>query len=284
MNYSLANKLGLTLKVLFATSVLAAVVPSAASAAPTLMKESTLSVGSDLTYPPFAYLKENKPAGFDVELMELIAKQMELDPAFVDTRFASLITGLRAGHFDAIASALYVTPERAKVVNFIPYIKAGSSLLVLADATYRPEKEQDLCGKIIGSMQGASWLPKLKKFSDEYCLKNNLGPIETREYDTDAQVTQALRSRVIDVEFMDNVVGAELLRKFPKDYAVTSQGLIYPIMVGIAVNPQNKELLKALNAAFTEVRKSGSYDELITKYDMQPVTDEEIATIVNAVN
>src|SRR5690606_24653510 len=39
----------------------------AVAAGPQTVKENTLSVGSDLTYPPFAYMNEGKPAGFDVE-------------------------------------------------------------------------------------------------------------------------------------------------------------------------------------------------------------------------
>jgi polar amino acid transport system substrate-binding protein len=266
---------------LAAAFAVVALVPHGAAAAPQTVKENTLSVGSDLTYPPFVYMKDGKPAGFDVELMEGIAKQLGLAAEFKDTRFTSLITGARANHFDAIASALYVTPERQKILNFIPYIKAGSSLLVLKDAKYRPSNEKELCGKVIGSMQGASWLPKLKALSEDYCVKNNLGAIETREFDTDAQVTQALRSGSVDVEFMDNVVAAELLKKFPDEYAVTSGALIYPIMVGIATTPQNKELFNAMNDAFAQMRKNGSYDALVKAYRMEPVTDDEIKAVVS---
>ncbi|MBQ0709933.1 MULTISPECIES: ABC transporter substrate-binding protein [unclassified Ochrobactrum] len=265
---------------LAATFAVGALAPHGTAAAPLTVKENTLSVGSDLTYPPFVYMKDGKPAGFDVELMKGVAKQLGLAAEFKDTRFTSLITGVRANHFDVIASALYVTPERQKILNFIPYIKAGSSLLVLKGAKFRPSNEKELCGKIVGSMQGASWLPKLKALSENYCAKNNLGAIETREFDTDAQVTQALRSGSVDVEFMDNVVAAELLKKFPDDYAVTSSGLIYPIMVGVATTPQNKELFNAMNDALAEMRKDGSYDALVKAYGMEPVSEDEIKSVV----
>lgn len=254
--------------------------PAQAAPLPTI-KEGTLSVGSDLTYPPFAYLKDGAPAGFDVEFMQALSKRLELSSEFIDTRFASLITGIRANHFDVVASALYVTPERQKILNFIPYLKAGSSLLVLKDATFRPTGEAELCGKVVGSMQGASWLPKLKKFSDEHCAANGLGAIETREFDTDAQVTQALRSRSIDVEFMDNVVAAELLKKFPNDYEVTSKDLIYPVLIGVAVSPQNKDLYGAVSEAFSKMRQDGSYAALAEAYGMPTVSDADIESVTS---
>ena len=90
-----------------------------------------------------------------------------------------------------------------------------------------------------------------------------------------------MRSGSVDVEFMDNVVAAELLKKFPDDYAVTSSALIYPIMVGVATTPQNKELFNAMNDAFAQMRKDGSYDALVKTYGMEPVTDDEIKAVVS---
>lgn len=254
----------------------------AVAAGPQTVKENTLSVGSDLTYPPFAYMNEGKPAGFDVEFMQDIAKRLNLTPEFVDTRFASLITGARASHFDVIASALYVTPERQKVLNFIPYIKAGTSILVLKGAEFRPANETELCGKVVASIQGASWLPKLKTVSEGYCAENGLPPIDTREFDTDAQATQAMRAGAVDVEFMDSVVAAELLEKFPDDYEVTSTALIYPILVGIASTPENTELFKVMADAFAEMRKDGAYEALVKSYDMVGLSDDEINAVVDA--
>ncbi|URN90277.1 MAG: ABC transporter substrate-binding protein [Pseudomonas protegens] len=265
-----------------ASALLAIAIPQSAYSAPQTVSSGVLSVGSDLTYPPFVYLKDGTPAGFDVEVMQAISRKMGLTVKFVDTRFTSLITGIRANHFDVVASALYVTPERQRILNFVPYIKAGSSLLVLKDAPFRPTSEQQLCGKIVGSMQGASWLPKLKALSDGYCVANGLGAIETREFDTDAQVTQALRSRSVDVEFMDSVVAASLLKKFPGNYEVTSTELIYPVLIGIAISPQNKELFAAVNKAFAQTRKDGTYEVLADAYGMSTVSDAEIESVVSS--
>lgn len=282
MSASIANKIVTATKALLLGSVVACATSAAVLAAPALVSADKLSVGSDLTYPPFNYMLEGKPAGFDVEFMEALAKQMKLDPAFVDTRFANLITGLRAGQFDIVTSALYVTSERQKVVDFIPYIYAGSSILVLGDSEFKPAKADELCGKTVGSIQGASWIPKLLAVSAEYCVANDLGEIKSMEFDTDAAVTQALRSRAIDAQFMDNMVGLELLEKFPTDYKITSTDLLYPIMVGIAVNPQNKELFGAVAEGFAALRASGEFQTLLTKYKLTAVADEDISSFVKS--
>ena len=92
------------------------------------LQPGNLIIGSDLTYPPYNFLKQDKPAGFDTEFIELIASPLKLKPVVKDTRFASLILGLKSNKFDVIASTLYVTPERAQQVDFLPYMKTGGSL------------------------------------------------------------------------------------------------------------------------------------------------------------
>lgn len=58
--------------------------------------------------------------------MTLLSKQLKLTPQFQDTRFANLVMGVNARRFDVVASALYMAPERAAQVYFLPYLKAVS--------------------------------------------------------------------------------------------------------------------------------------------------------------
>lgn len=241
-----------------------------------LVEQGVLSSGSDMTYPPFIYLEDNKPAGFDAEVVEAIASAMGLQPRFVDTRFAALIPGIRAGHFDIIASALYVTEERQKVLSFVPYTKAGSSIMVMASAEFRPGSVAELCGHSVSSIRGASWIPKLAATAAEVCDGK---AIEVREFDTDAQATQAMRAGAVDAQFIDNVVAAEAVRRQGDEFVVTSDEVLYPVLVAIGILPGNVELLEAVDSALAGIRADGSFEVLREKYGMAPVTDEEIAEV-----
>lgn len=248
-------------------------------AEPQLVEAGKLSIGSDMTYPPFVYLADGKPSGFDVDVMEAIAAKMDLSTNWVDTRFAALIPGIRAGHFDIIASALYVTDERQQVLNFVPYTKAGSSIMVLASAADKPATIGDLCGKTVSSIRGASWIPKLTESAAAEC---NGQTIAVREFDTDAQATQAMRAGGVDAQFIDNVVAAEVVSRQGEEFEVTSTEVLYPVLVAFGVLPQNTELLEAVSSALAEIRADGSFEEIRARYGMAPVTDEEVAEVVNA--
>lgn len=262
--------------IIAASALIALLAGKTALADPELVEEGQLNIGSDLTYPPFVYMDGGEPAGFDVEIMQALADRLSLEPNFVDTRFAALIPGIRAQQFDVIASALYVTEERQRVLSFLPYTKAGSSILVLAAAEDKPATEDDLCGKSVSSIRGASWTPKLQAFAAAECGGQS---IDVREFDTDAQATQAMRAGAVAAQIIDNVVAEELLRRLGDEFEVSSTEVLYPVTVALGVLPEKPALFEALTEAMREIRADGTYDALVEEYGMVPVSDEEIAEI-----
>lgn len=245
--------------------------------------EGSLTVGSDLTYPPYAFMEEGQPAGFDPDFMRMLAAEMALEPTFVDTRFANLITGLRADRFDLIASALFVTPERAKVVDFIPYLTAGQALLARVGDDGAPTTLDDLCGLTVGSIQGAAWIPNLESLS-ETCVKDQRAPIDINEYDTDPQVTQALLSQAIDVQMSDAAVAQSVVDQLGDRVSISSNRLLYPVVIGLAFRKGDDQLIESVETAFEAVRESGAYQQLLDQYHFQAPTDADVSAAMSREN
>jgi len=112
-----------------AAAVLAIVVATA-GAAPgnpwNLKSPGTLVVGMNLQYKPQMYLDaKGKPAGYDVNLLKLLAKDMKVKLDIKNLDFNGLIPGLVAKKFDMVSVGLSATPERRKSVSFtrayVPY-------------------------------------------------------------------------------------------------------------------------------------------------------------------
>jgi polar amino acid transport system substrate-binding protein len=99
---------------------------------PKTLTAGKIIVGSDTAFPPFENIVSGKAEGFDVDLMAAIAKQIGLQSEFKTFKFDALITGLQSGtEFDMVASAMTITAERAKQVDFSdPYINSNQSLTV----------------------------------------------------------------------------------------------------------------------------------------------------------
>lgn len=260
-----------------AACTLALTIAATAHAANGTLQPEHLSIGSDLTYPPYTYLAEGKPAGFDPEFMTLLGQQLKLTPQFHDTRFANLVMGVNARRFDVVASALYVTPERAAQVDFLPYLKSGASLMVRADDSFRPQHPEDLCGKRVGSIKGGSWIPKLMALSKSYCQANGQAPIDSREFPTSPEAAQALLAKAVDVQFEDAAVAAITAEKLKGRITLSSQTLIYPVVIGLAVRKGNDALLKQLDQGLAAMKASGDYQTLLSRYNLGEPSPTDVA-------
>ena len=102
-----------------------------------LVKPGTLTIGLEGTYQPYSYHQGGKLTGFEVELGRAVAKEMNLKPVFVETKWDSLIAGLDVNKYDLILNNVAKTPERAKKYAFTRAYTAGKSQLAVkkTDAT-----------------------------------------------------------------------------------------------------------------------------------------------------
>jgi len=263
-------------KAIFA-GIAASVLAVSGMASAKTIKEGALSIGSDLTYPPYAYFENKQPAGFDADFSRLMAEKMGLKADIIDTRFADLVLGLRANRFDVVASALYVTPERAKLIDYVPYLKTGSSIIALSAGKHKPATPADLCGLKVSNIRAASWRPKVLAVSDAVCKPAGKPGIEMLEYPTSPEALMALKSGAVDVMMEDAAVSHQMARDMKGEITVTSSELIYPIVIGLGVNQKNTELSDALKKALESARASGEYQALLDKYGLGAPTEQEVA-------
>jgi len=238
-----------------------------------------LSVGTDLTYPPYNYFDDSKqPAGFDVELMTALAKAANLKIKFSDTRFENLIIGVSSDQFDVIASTLYVKPERAKKIDYIPYMKSGISIAVLKGSNLSFQKLEGLCGQVVGSVKGSAWLERIAEINKAECASSE---IDAREFPTAPEVTQALMSGAINAQIEDSAVLAEAARKVKGRIVITTTEQLFPVIIGFGLKKNNTALAKVLNDAMTALRESGHYQTLLEKYNVASPTKEEFRAAVD---
>ncbi|MDO6417387.1 transporter substrate-binding domain-containing protein [Amphritea sp. 2_MG-2023] len=236
--------------------------------------------GSDMTFFPYEYMDNNQPAGFDVEFLAGLAKVMGREAVNVDTRWANLIPGLRGGRFDIINSSMYITADRMKVIDMIPYLKSGESILSVKGSEYQPKVPEDFCGHTVGSMASTSWLKQLQKLSVNYCEANGLDPIAIREYPTDPQTTQAMLSNAVEAQITDAAVARGVIDKVGQRVVISSTTLIYPVLNGFGVKKGNDEVKDALIKGLEMYSKTPEYDALLKKYNFQAPTAEDLETLM----
>lgn len=81
---------------------------------------------------PFTIVENGKMVGFDVELTERFAAELNKKLVFSDMEFGNLIAAVSTNKIDMITSTLMITEERKEKINFSdPYYKMGTRFLVL---------------------------------------------------------------------------------------------------------------------------------------------------------
>ena len=99
-------------------------------------KEKILTVDVEITAPCVMH-NDNTYTGFDIELWEEIAQELELDFTYNETDLKGIFTDLVEGNADVAFSCITVTNEREKIVDFSHhYLDSGLRIMVLNKAKF----------------------------------------------------------------------------------------------------------------------------------------------------
>ena len=97
-----------------------------------IIKRGRLRVGYHPENLPFSFINDKGDlVGFDVELMHLLARELDVDIDFVEWTYDTLFADLNNDKFDLAIGGLIVNPERLARANFSnPYMKLTTSIVV----------------------------------------------------------------------------------------------------------------------------------------------------------
>ena len=127
----------------------------------TVHAQDALRVVTDATFPPMEFVKDGKRTGFDIELVEALAVAMGRKVEWIDIDFKGLIPALISKRADLAMSAIYITDERRKVVDFSDSYFAGG-LVVLTTRAGPIKALKDLDGKKVTVQVGTKSVGYLK--------------------------------------------------------------------------------------------------------------------------
>ena len=223
-----------------------------------------LVIGVMVDVPPFAILDENQqPAGYDVDIANLLAKRMGVAPELVVVTGPNRIPYLLTGKVDMLVAVLGIIPERTKVVAFSePY--SGFSTFVYGRVGVKMEGPADLAGLTIGVPRANTADITLTRIAPK--TANIL------RFDDDASVLSALQAGQVDavtasvttVKSLDRLVGPG---KYERKFDTQTQ------VQGIALRKGQAELLDWVNDAVREMKANGVIAAINQKWVGYPLPD-----------
>ncbi len=216
-------------------------------------------VGIDTTYPPFEYEEDGEYTGIDIDLINAIAEDQGFEINFNPMDFGGIIPALQADQLDIAIAGMSITDERKAVVDFSdPYFDAGLTLVVQADNTDITSLE-DLEGKTVAVKSGTTGAQFARDNQEEYGY-------EIAQFEDSPSMFQEVSNGNADVLLEDYPVIAYAIAESGLDLKTTGERLTGD-QYGIAVlKGENAEVLEKINAGLQELRDSGEYDEILSKY------------------
>lgn len=224
--------------------------------------QDTLTVCTSIPYEPFQFKdswQDNKVVGFDVDIMDLVAKELGSKQEIVDTGFEQIDSGhaLEEGTCDIAAAALTITPAREEVMAFSqPYYDADQALGAKPGSDV--ESLKDMKGKVLGVQRDSTGAAYAEENQDkyEYQLKtfNDLGKLR------EAVLYDKIDAAINDVPLWTSKVSddgrnLEIIEKY-------DTGEEY----GYAVSKDNADLLETVNQVLKKAEKNGEFEKIYEKW------------------
>lgn len=218
-------------------------------------------VGTDASFPPFESLTpDGKPEGFDIDLINAIAKSQKLDIEVKHVGWDPMMAGLENGSIKAGIAGITMNADRKKQFDFTdPYFTAKQAILIKNSAP-NVNTIADLKGKKIGVQSGTTGQAVVEQ-------KFGKGYTGLKGFDDIASAIDDMKNGRIDAVVADNAV----IKKFKEqlhldDVKIVEDKTINQEQYGIAVKKGNKELLDKLNKGLKAVKADGTYDKIYAKY------------------
>lgn len=217
--------------------------------------KNILKMGTNAAFPPFEYYEENKVVGFDIELAGLVAEKLDMELKVEDMEFNTLLGSISNNMVDIVVAGLTVDEERAKQVDFTQGYFNSKQMIIVQASNNEIETADDLANKKIGVQLGTT--------SDKFAQLYIDNP-EVIQFDKAALAVADLKNGTVDAVIVD-AEPAKQLTSGQEDLKVLESPFVEE-EYAIAVKKGNAELLAKINAALDEIKASGAYDELYSKY------------------
>lgn len=235
--------------------------------------EKVLKIATNAEFEPFESLDaDGNYVGFDVDLINAIAKKIGYTIEFDNMEFDGVIAAVASGSCDIGLSGLTVNAKRAKSVDFSKaYYQTAQLLIVGANDTYftgttKADLDKQLEGKKIGACTG---------YTGESYAKGNadwnfpgIKDADVKSYENISLAIGDLKNGNLDAIIMDGPVAKEAAAK-NSDVAKVIDVALTVEDYAIAIQKGNTELKESIDNAIQELIDAGEVQKLYDKYDLK---------------
>ena len=191
--------------------------------------------------------------GIEVEIMELICKELGVELVIEQINFDAVLTGVQTGKYDCGMSGISVTPKREKNTLFtVPYCLAAQCIVVKADSSI--SSKADLKGKQIAVQTGTT--------AAEFCSAEGYA-LSQFEANQDAKL--ALTQGKVEAWVVDDLTAAEMCKGDDSVKILNENMTTEPYAFAFAFG--SEDLVAEINKTLEKLISDGTIAAIFEKYD-----------------
>ncbi|KXV03511.1 amino acid ABC transporter substrate-binding protein [Caballeronia megalochromosomata] len=235
--------------------------PAGARTLAEVMQTKTLNVVTTASSPPHGFLDpaSNSMKGIMVDVADAIGKRLGVSVKLTDVPFDGLIPTLTSGRADVMAAPLFITEERAQVVDFSAPIYGWGEGVVIRDGDKKHYGSlADFKGAKVGTLVD----------SVQYKMIKALPGTDVSTYQDYFSLLADVRVGRIDLGVVDppSVLYQIKAKSIPgvkldADYRAQKQW-----QVGACTQKNNPTLLTAVNDALAKMKQDGELHTILAKW------------------
>lgn len=223
-----------------------------------IFAQDILKIGTTSGYAPFEYIQNDELVGFDIDLVNEIAKILDIKIEYKVMDFDGLINALKAKKIDVIAAGMNKTEQRAKSVEFSnPYYLGMNYFVKLKDNDKFNNIEDLEKGAIFGAQIGTLQAEELSNIK-------GVKPYLNAEL---IVLVLATINKKIDGFLLEAAVAKGYMESYP-ELKVFAKKEIKGSGASFAFDKGNTKLKDDFNKALDILKENGTYLKLLKKYNL----------------
>lgn len=243
----------------------------------TVKDKGGLVIGSELTTPPLTYLDTDGKTvkGLNHDLAQALGAKLGIKVTFAQYAFAGLIPAVQSGKVDLAMDIINDTRERQGLVDFVDYLRNGTTILLKKGNPEGIRVLTDLCGRSVAAVRGSVQIGLVEKASATCTAQGRPGitinqyanPPEARLQVQTGKNTAFLGNTPVMLYLAKNADGGATF-----EAATAERYMEQP--VGLIFAKGNAQLRDAVLGALAQLWADGTYARLLDQYGLRDLALE----------
>ena len=227
-----------------------------------IMKDKVIMVAVPQDFAPFGSAGPDlKPVGYDIDMANLIGKELGVKVEIIPVTSANRIPYLQTRKADLVISSLGKNAEREKVIDFsAAYAPFFSG--VYGTKAVAVTKMEDLAGKTVGATRGAIEEQEVSKMAPSTAT--------VKRYEDNNATISAFISGQVDLIATGNVIAAAIAEKSTARPPVV-KFVIKDSPCYVGLNKDEPKLMAKVNEIIAKAKKSGELTKISEKWLKAPL-------------